>query len=201
MKKDSVSYVVAFTFLACAAFIVPLAIANEATKKRVESNRLFAAHSAALRAFGVSYGSPAEAESKYASLVSDLPDGKGFRAQIDGKAYIAVKKTGGGLWGSITMVVAADEKGERLQGIEILDQMETPGLGGRIDEDWFKKQFRGEKLGPEGLTIDTAGSGTGDGDPDNGRVDAVTGASLTSGFVQAIVNAAVKDIRATGGPK
>lgn len=201
MKKDSIAYVVAFTFLACAAFIAPLALANEATKGRVEANRLFASRSAVLRAFGVAYEGQADAEAKYASLVAELPGGKGWRAELDGASYLAVRKSGAGLWGTITMVVAADVRGERLRGLEILDQQETPGLGGRIDEPWFKEQFRGERLGPAGVVVDQAGTGKGDPDRENGRVDAVTGASRTSGFVQAIVNAAVAEIRAAGGSR
>jgi Na+-transporting NADH:ubiquinone oxidoreductase subunit C len=197
MKKDSIGYVVAFTFAACAAFVLPLALANEATKERVEANRLFAAHSATLRALGIEYAGPAEAEEKYASLVTELPGGA-WAATIDGTEYRAVRKTGSGLWGSITMIVAADATAERLRGVEMLDQQETPGLGGRIDEAWFKEQFRGERVGPAGVSVDQDGTGKGDPDRENGRVDAVTGASRTSDFVEAIVNAAIADIRAGG---
>lgn len=200
-KKDSIGYVVLFTFIACALFILPLAAANEATKLRVEANKRFASHSAVLRALGAAYSDPTDAEAKYASLVSDLPRGKGWRASIDGHEWIVVQKTGAGLWGSITLVVAADAKADRLLGIEVLDQQETPGLGGRIDEPWFKDQFRGEKLGPDGLALSASGSGTGDSDRENGLVDAITGASLTSGFVKTIVNAAIADIRAEEGLK
>lgn len=198
IKKDSIGYVVVFIFLACTIFVVPLALANEATKPRVVANRLFASHSAALRALGIGYSSPGEAEEKYSSLVSELPGGGGWKAELEGQTWIAVRRTGAGLWGSITMVVAADGKGERLRGIEVLDQQETPGLGGRIDEAWYKDQFRGERLGPAGISLNPP-SAKGDPDHENGSVDAVTGASLTSGFVQAIVNKAVADIRAAGG--
>jgi Na+-transporting NADH:ubiquinone oxidoreductase subunit C len=201
MKKDSIGYVVLFTFIACVAFIVPLAVANEATKAKVEGNRLFASHSAVLRAFGIAYSAPSEVEPRYASLVKDLPGGRGWKAELDGSTWYAVRKTGPGLWGSITLIVAADAAGGRLRGIEVLDQQETPGLGGRIDEAWFKEQFRGERLGPGGLAMNSGGSGKGDADHENASVDAVTGASLTSGFVKAIVNAAVADIKAVGGGK
>ncbi|MBL8965559.1 MAG: FMN-binding protein [Spirochaetaceae bacterium] len=205
MKKDSIAYVVLFTFVACAAFIAPLALANEFTKPRVEANRLFATHSAVLRAFGIAYADPADAEAKYASLVR--PEGSGtdappYRATIEGIPCVAVRRTGSGLWGSITMIVAADERGERLRGVEILDQVETPGLGGRIDEPWFKEQFRGELLGPDGLGLDqSGGSGKGDPDKENARVDGVTGASRTSDFVRIIVNGAIAEIKAAGGAK
>ncbi len=197
MKKDSIAYVVCFTFAACALFVLPLALANEATRPRVDANRRFAAESAVLRAFGIAYENPEDAARRYAALVRELPDG-GWSATVDGAAYRALRKTGAGLWGSITLIVAADDGAERLRGVEILEQQETPGLGGRIEEAWFKDQFRGERIGPAGISINQEGSGSGDADRENSRVDAVTGASRTSDFVEAIVNAAIADLRSGG---
>lgn len=202
MKKDSILYVIIFTFLVCVAFVIPLAAANELTKGKVEANKRYAAHVAVLKAFELADSStPAEeVESIYASQIKELA-GKvpAYRAEIDGRTYLAVQNTGPGLWGSITAIIAADAKATRLRGIEILDQNETPGLGGRIAEDWFKDQFRGEKIGPAGISVDQAGTGKGDLNKDNSRVDAVTGASRTSDFIKAIVNHGIADIRSLGG--
>jgi Na+-transporting NADH:ubiquinone oxidoreductase subunit C len=49
--------------------------------------------------------------------------------------------SGSGLWGTIDAVIAVDVNFEKIIGLEILKQNETPGLGGRITEDWFKNQF------------------------------------------------------------
>ena len=61
MKKDSILYVVIFTFVVCAAFVFLLALANEATKDQVAANRLFMEQAAVLDAFGIPYASPQEA--------------------------------------------------------------------------------------------------------------------------------------------
>ena len=45
MKKDSILYVVAFTFVVCVAFVLILALANEGTKDLVEANREFTSQS------------------------------------------------------------------------------------------------------------------------------------------------------------
>jgi Na+-transporting NADH:ubiquinone oxidoreductase subunit C len=49
---------------------------------------------------------------------------------------------GKGLWGSMRALVALTPDLNELQGIFIYDQMETPGLGARIGESWFRDQFK-----------------------------------------------------------
>ena len=202
MKKDSTLYVVLFTFIVCAAFVVVLAAVNQATKPQAAANAKYAAHVAVLKAFGLADSATAkdEVERLYASSVTELPGGRrAYKASIDGASYFAIEQTGAGLWGNITAVVAADAKAERLRGIEILSQIETPGLGGRIDESWFKEQFRGEKLGPNGIVFSQDGAGKGDPDKENSKADGITGASRTSDFIGRIINSAVAELKKTGG--
>ncbi len=203
MKKESIGYVVAFTFIVCIVFVLGLSIVNFVTIKQVEANKNYAAHVAVLKALGLADATTpkAQVESAYSSSIKEIPgDNLAFTTVIDGTPAVAVRYTGSGLWGSITAIVAADAKTERIRGIEILDQQETPGLGGRIDESWFKEQFKGEKVAADGtIKVDRNGSGTGDADKENSRVDAVSGASRTSDFIQAIVNGALAAIRKTGG--
>ncbi len=51
-----------------------------------------------------------------------------------------------GYSGDIDVMVGVDPEG-RVLGIEILRHAETPGLGDKIREEWFKAQFRGK--GPQ----------------------------------------------------
>ncbi|MGB4571401.1 MAG: FMN-binding protein [Rectinemataceae bacterium] len=197
-KKDSIGYTIVFTFIVCMLFVVILAAANQLTLPMAEANKSFAAHLAVLKAFGLADASTSrtEVESLYSTKVRELDNVPGdikgvtaaYTADIDGSAFVAVKVTGAGLWGSITAILATDPAASRIRGLEILDQQETPGLGGRIGEDWFQAQFKGEKVGPGGtVKVDQNGTGKGDPDKENGRVDAVTGASRTSDFVARIV--------------
>lgn len=50
----------------------------------------------------------------------------------------------GGLWGTISLLVAVDNDFKEIIGLRITEQNETPGLGGRIVEDWFQEQFAGK---------------------------------------------------------
>ena len=54
--------------------------------------------------------------------------------------------SGSGLWGTINAIVAVTPDFQKIIGFDILKQNETPGLGGRITEDWFKDQFTNKVL-------------------------------------------------------
>lgn len=95
------------------------------------------------------------------------------RAAQDGPVTSLVfKRVGVGLWGKITAVVGLDAEARTMTGIVFIDQNETPGLGARIVEPWFRGQFRGKqaplKLVPEGQGVGA------------GEVNAITGATITT---------------------
>ena len=46
------------------------------------------------------------------------------------------------MWGKIDALLAVTPDFSKIIRIEIVQQNETPGLGGRITETWFKKQFQ-----------------------------------------------------------
>jgi Na+-transporting NADH:ubiquinone oxidoreductase subunit C len=110
-----------------------------------------------------------------------------LKDEAGGTAGWVLTRTGPGLWGDITMVVGFAADREHLTGIEFLKQSETPGLGARISEPWFKQQFNG-KLGP----FTTVGEGE---KAAENQFDAVTGATITSNAVKTIVNAVVDQAR------
>ena len=93
--------------------------------------------------------------------------------------------SGPGLWGEIEAVIGFDAALNRLTGVDFTKQNETPGLGARIAEDWFRLQFRG-KTGPfsrvpEGTLSDS-----------DREFDAITGATGTSTAVEQILNDAIE---------
>ena len=95
---------------------------------------------------------------------------------------------GSGFWGPIFGMVAVDPEAARVLGIAFYRHSETPGLGARITEDWFTKQFQGLPLHPiEGdkkiFYLKPAGTGKA-----RDELDAVTGATGTSRAVEAFVN-------------
>lgn len=94
---------------------------------------------------------------------------------------------GKGLWGSLGAVAVLDSGLASLRGIDFTEQSETPGLGARITEQWFKFFFRGLRLdsGPVGMVGTKRQSNL---QTPTSDVQAVTGATLTSNGVVAMVN-------------
>ena len=101
---------------------------------------------------------------------------------VDGQKRFAGSFTGPGLWGNVTIALGVNQTIDTIQGLQVLYQVETPGLGGRISEKWFTDQFNGLKPGEAGVEFNISGSKKADG------FDAITGATITSTAVRDIVN-------------
>ena len=70
-------------------------------------------------------------------------------------------------------------------GLDFVKQNETPGLGARISESWFKEQFRG-KRGPFRLVPEGVESG-------ENEFQAITGATSTSNAVLDLLNRSIDE--------
>jgi Na+-transporting NADH:ubiquinone oxidoreductase subunit C len=93
---------------------------------------------------------------------------------------------GPGFWGPIATMAAVDSGTGRLLGVNFYRHSETPGLGARITEEGFRRQFRGLELqGRDGIFFRLLPAGTASG-PDG--LDAVTGATETSRAVERFLN-------------
>ncbi len=86
----------------------------------------------------------------------------------------------------ISLFICVGPDLETVKGIEVLDHAETPGLGGRMTEEKFKKQFVGKKLKPK-LSIVRGRKTIGP-----NEVHAITGASYTSKGIEDIINEAME---------
>ncbi len=94
------------------------------------------------------------------------------------KGYVIVL-TGSGLWGEITMALAFGKDLKTIAGIEFISQNETPGLGGRIVEPWFKRQFKG-KINITNIVEEKQKAA-------ENEISAITGATNTTKYVLKII--------------
>ncbi len=51
-----------------------------------------------------------------------------------------------GLWGKIKGYLAFENDGQTVSGFSVFNHSETPGLGGEIESNWFRKNFQGKKI-------------------------------------------------------
>ncbi|MHC4321802.1 MAG: FMN-binding protein [Planctomycetota bacterium] len=85
----------------------------------------------------------------------------------------------------ISLFICVGPDLETIKGIEVLDHTETPGLGGRMTEEEFKRQFVGKKLKPKLSLVRSRGT------VGPNEVHAITGASYTSKGIEKIINEAM----------
>ncbi len=190
MNKQSVLYTIVFTFIVCFVFVAVLALANEATAERVRRNQIIAQQRAVLSAMGIAFTSDEEVTRLFDEVEQEDVDGQLFyRIERDGEVIYAMEFTGQGVWGPINGVLSMDESLERTMGLEIIDHEETPGLGGRITEGWFKEQFQGRRIPGNEVTYvrDTS--------PDDGEFEAITGATGTTSNMERILTETIQVFR------
>jgi electron transport complex protein RnfG len=100
-----------------------------------------------------------------------------------------IPANGLGFADKILLLVGVTEDLEKLTGLYVLDQKETPGLGNYITEKPFTGQFVGLSATQplQVVKMDAAS--------DQNQVTAVTGATISSVSVATIVNQALTDFR------
>ena len=99
--------------------------------------------------------------------------------------------SGSGLWGTIHALLAVTPDFEKIINIEIVDQNETPGLGGRITESWFKDQFKGKILIDNNILYSFVLIPENETAKDN-EINQITGATASS---KALVDMIYKDVK------
>ena len=107
-----------------------------------------------------------------------------YIANVDGATKYVIPVTGRGLWGYI----ALNDDCQSVYGAYMSHASETAGLGALLVEPWFHDRFLGKKLFKEdgskvALTVVKSGAVK----DENYEVDGLTGATLTTNGVAAMV--------------
>jgi Na+-transporting NADH:ubiquinone oxidoreductase subunit C len=196
MKKGYV-FTLLFMLIVSAGFTAMLAGANALARDSIEANQALDLQRSLLYALEVpNDGTDAGIRQAYADRVAEaefagrtLPARKSSDGSVSAYAF---PFKGPGLWGSIEGYLGLSADGKTLTGIVFTLHSETPGLGGRIDEEWFKAQFRGLPVSASAPLTYKDAAGAGD-------IDAITGATSTSRAVMTLVNGTVAGAAAKGG--
>lgn len=143
-----------------------------------------------------------------------------FRVQSEGKSYEALTNAGfevykvknknaeevgyalvyegNGFQGKIRLICGLSANLEKILALEILEQVETPGLGTKVTETPFTDQFKQLETSP--LINWVKGV-----EPEKpNEIQAITGATISSKAVVAIINSGIekmKKLRDNGGLK
>lgn len=189
--KNTFAYTIVFTFVLCFVFVLILSFIDAATKDTIRANRQFTEQRAILLSLGADAVDTPEAVAEQFAQVSTEEHGNAtYYTGNFGKSAIAKNFVGPGLWGLIYGYIALSDDLTKVVGFEVTAQNETPGLGARITETWFKEQFYNEKIQNDTIIVGPGGSG--DTNKENGMIDGVSGATRTSDGVQVILNQEIK---------
>jgi electron transport complex protein RnfG len=99
-----------------------------------------------------------------------------------------VKTKGQGYADTIELLLGLSPDLRTITGLFILDQKETPGLGNKIITDSWRGQFIDAPADRALVVVKTGAAHP-------GEIDAVTGATISSKSVTALINTAVGDLR------
>lgn len=188
--KKSYKYTVLFMMAVAAAFTLILATVYGVFTPKIKQNQTLFQRRAIMYAFNIpSDVSDEEVNKTFEKyIIAESKNGIEAYKHVDDSGNvkgIAFPFEGPALWGQVKGYMALDPSLKTVQGITFTEQNETPGLGGRIDELPFKEQWRGLVL-PEGkLLYGTYG---------DKKIDAITGATLTSNSVITILDQLKTDI-------
>lgn len=147
-----------------------------------------------LDVLGVPYGADASSSDLLEMFKNNVrldADSGDIDLYVYGDSAVAVRFSGPGLWGPIKGFLSLRPDMRTIRGITFYEQEETPGLGGEIGSDWFRGQFVGKRIvdeaGRPGIRIVRSRKAT-----KANEVDAITGATMTSEKVEAMLNATIE---------
>ena len=191
-KKKRILFPVVFMIAVTVVFTFLLAYINEVTQATIEEQEALRVEKSILYVFGIDVSDldDEKIHNKFTDLIeiSDQNDQRYYIYKANNQVMgYAVQISGKGLWGTITGHIAFSPDHEKILGVNFVSHSETPGLGGRIDEDDYKNQFRNLSL-PENDVFFVNNKDTG------GNIDAISGATLTSKAVIDIYNNKLPEI-------
>ncbi len=140
-----------------------------------------------LRAFAIESGTDNIEQTFQENVAIDEVEGLTLYRSNEGS--IAFEFTGRGHMAPITALVALAPDLKTIEGLVILEQQETPGLGGRIAEGEFLDQFKGLALNPEPVILPAGRAATAD-----HEVEGITGATLTTKALEAMLTQSIQEV-------
>ncbi len=182
--KESVRLVFVLTFI-CLLASLGLALVNRATEPRIAHQKKMERLSAIRSVLPPFDNDPIKDKKEF--IVGKDKKGRPitktfYLGKIDGEIVgLAFQSEGEGFGGAIGAIIGINLRGETT-GIEILDHLETPGLGARVELSEFRGQFIGKSFANSKLVEGSLAL-----IKDRGDIDSLTGATISSrGLTQTV---------------
>ena len=196
LNTNSNAYIIIYSAILVVVVAFLLAFVYQALKPMQDANVALDVKKQILYSLNIRNLDGAEAEAKYAEVVKEekeLDGQKIYECQIDGQNIRVASLKGMGLWGGISGYVAIDKEG-KVFGAYFNHESETAGLGAEIkDSQAWQEKFIGKKIFNEnGEVVLSVVKKV---DDSTTQVDCVTGATLTSNGVDAMLKDGLKNVK------
>ncbi len=216
MNRDSNTYTFIYASGLVIVVAAILSIAAIGLKPFQDKNVRVAKKTDILKSVGIA-STATDAEAKYEQFVKDTyivnakgakVDGEAFDVDLaeelkkdldmrqlpvyvcalaDGSTKYILPVRGKGLWGPVWGYIAVNDDKNTIYGATFGHKGETPGLGAEIEKEDFQVQFKDKKILKDGaVTFAVAKGGAKPGD--DYAVDAISGGTITSKGVEAMLN-------------
>ena len=197
LNTNSNSYIIIYSAILVVVVAFLLAFVYQALKPMQDANVALDVKKQILYSLNIRDLDGAEAEAKYAEVVKEEKESengqKGYECQIDGKDITVASLKGMGLWGGISGYLAIDGEG-KVFGAYFNHESETAGLGAEIkDSQAWQEKFIGKQIWDENGNVVL--SVVKKVDNPQTQVDCVTGATLTSNGVDAMLKDGLKNVK------
>ena len=196
LNTNSNAYIIIYSAILVVIVAFLLAFVYQALKPMQDANVALDVKKQILYSLNIRDLDGSAAEAKYAEVVKEEKDMDGqkvYQCQIDGQDIVVASLKGMGLWGGISGYVAIDKEG-KVFGAYYNHESETAGLGAEIkDSQEWQEKFIGKQIWDE--TGNVVLSIVKKVEDPATQVDVVTGATLTSNGVDAMLKDCLKNIK------
>ena len=174
-----------FVLILGSSLTLALVTVDNVTREPIARNKVKKLRMSILSSLGLSYTPDNVEEAFSENVITKNIAGIDFYQSKDG-GEMAFEFNGMGLWGPISGTIALTPDLQKIYGISIIHQEETPGLGSRIADPEFLDQLKGKNI-TNGLLVLPAGKKLAD-----NEVHGITGATLSCKALEGILNAEIK---------
>ena len=198
LNTNNNAYIIIYSAVLVVIVAFLLAFVYQALKPMQDANVALDIKKQILYSLNIRNLDGAEAEAKYAEVVKEEKDVDGqkvYNCDVNGQKVVVVALKGMGLWGGISGYLAID-KDSKVFGAYFNHESETAGLGAEIkDSQAWQEKFIGKKIFDEdGNVILSVVKKV---ENPESQVDCVTGATLTSNGVDAMLKDCLKNVKPT----
>ena len=198
LNTNSNAYIIIYSAILVVIVAFLLAFVYQALKPMQDANVALDVKKQILYSLNIRNLDGAEAEAKYKEVVKEEKDVNGqkvYSCSVDGQDIVVVSLKGMGLWGGISGYLSVD-KDNKVFGAYFNHESETAGLGAEIkDSQAWQEKFIGKKIFDEnGNVILSVVKKV---ESSESQVDCVTGATLTSNGVDAMLKDCLKNVKPT----